>query len=456
MKRILRLWDHYALIQYKFKHLKVKYFSLLAVSTIMCLEAVQQVSAQGAEPAVTAIQLDNIKPLQIGDTIPEYLWHLPLQVVNHPEGLEAITLNDYRNKLIILDFWGTFCGACITAMPEINEVQQQFANEMVVIPVSRSKPDMTEEALQNHRTLQPLGLFSVVEAKALINLFPHGVIPHYVWIDPRGEVVATTASNDVSGANVAMVLHGERPDYTLKTYINTDQPLFFAADGIPEGAGLQQYSIFIKGEIPSLSGGTKARKTGNITNGYSMYNRPLVNMYQIIASKIKGDSIVTMGGVGKKRFVEVDPIEDVSKCTFDFIIPPGRADSLYVFMLASLNQHSGYTGRWVKRMRPCLVLTRTGANGGFIGNAGEQSFRNDSQAIRLLRCPISQLVSRLNWHDISKDRLVFNETGYNGEVDITFYAPFDDFANVRKQLQAQGLDLVEKEREIEIFEITKQ
>lgn len=60
---------------------------LWPIVTIMCLEAVQQVSAQGAEPAVTAIQMDNIAPLQIGDTIPEYLWHLPLCLANHMQRL---------------------------------------------------------------------------------------------------------------------------------------------------------------------------------------------------------------------------------------------------------------------------------------------------------------------------------------------------------------------------------
>src|SRR5690606_1352951 len=141
----LRLRDCYALTKHKRKQYTIRYLSLLAVVMSMCLYAVKQVSAQEAEPAATAVA--DIKPLHIGDTVPEYVWQLPLQVVNHPEGKKVITLNEYRGKMIILDFWGTFCSSCIAAMPRINEVQQQFLDKMVVLPVSWSKPIATEELL---------------------------------------------------------------------------------------------------------------------------------------------------------------------------------------------------------------------------------------------------------------------------------------------------------------------
>src|SRR5690606_33173060 len=132
MKRILRVGEGSALTNHKCKRYTIKYLSLLAVLTSMCLYAVKQASAQQAEPAATA----DIKPLQIGDTIPEWLWHLPLQVVNHPEGRDTITLDDYRGKLIILDFWATWCSACISAMPEANKLFKDNHTQMITLAVS--------------------------------------------------------------------------------------------------------------------------------------------------------------------------------------------------------------------------------------------------------------------------------------------------------------------------------
>src|SRR5699024_5169136 len=55
MKQKLRLGDCYALTKHKRKQTAIRYLSLLAVLTSMCLYAVKQVSTQQAEPAATAV-----------------------------------------------------------------------------------------------------------------------------------------------------------------------------------------------------------------------------------------------------------------------------------------------------------------------------------------------------------------------------------------------------------------
>ncbi len=102
-------------------------------------------SAQSPRKDSGAGGLDQIKPLKIGDTIPELLWNTPLKVVNHPSAREQITLNDYRDKkLIILDFWATWCGSCIKSFPKIAQLQTNFSEVQYLLGNSTSTRNTAE------------------------------------------------------------------------------------------------------------------------------------------------------------------------------------------------------------------------------------------------------------------------------------------------------------------------
>ncbi len=55
-----------------------------------------------------------------------------------PNNGEKVSLNQYKGKKIMLNFWDTFCGACIGEFPIIRETYNRYAKnqkELIVITV---------------------------------------------------------------------------------------------------------------------------------------------------------------------------------------------------------------------------------------------------------------------------------------------------------------------------------
>lgn len=56
------------------------------------------------------------------------------------------SLADAKGKVVIIDFWATYCGPCRKSFPKYQELVDQFAGDLAVIAVSLDSPDDIKEA----------------------------------------------------------------------------------------------------------------------------------------------------------------------------------------------------------------------------------------------------------------------------------------------------------------------
>jgi len=427
MKQVLRLRDCYTQIICIFKSLKIPHSSLFAVLTIMCLEArAQSPDYFGAVPP---------GELNVGDTIPEYVWHLPLQVVNHPEGKETITLDDYRGKLIILDFWAMWCSACFHDFPKQDSLNQQFPNDIAILKATYQTAD---------KITKPI--YSVVGDSILRAYFPYRQIPHYVWIDKTGALVATTASSGLSASNIKKVLHDESWSGNIKVDRDPSRPILLDAEMTDS---LLQYALLYRGRLNGYATETIVRKANGQVRGRAMLNRPIRELFLAAI-------IPLFHELGERHHPKADilpSMPDETRYSMDFIVSPERSDSLYRDLLDFLNASSPYTGRIAKRKTTCLVLRRTGDDGLPVAKEGKPAWMFTEKEAYLRNKPLWVLTQALNGMPDFSPLAVVDETGLTGPVDIRL-SGITTVEALQRDLKRYGLSLVKAERELYQFILT--
>jgi len=154
--------------------------------------------------------IDSIPSLRVGDQLPEDFWKTKHQIYNG-EDLTNQDLSEYKGKLLILDFWATWCGSCVSSLPKLSRLQQNFTGKMKVILVNcyntrDNEKKISDFYLKRKDLFSALQLPTVLNDRSLLQMFPHRIIPHYVWIDANGRVAAITNSEYINAYQIEQLL----------------------------------------------------------------------------------------------------------------------------------------------------------------------------------------------------------------------------------------------------------
>ncbi|WDT68006.1 TlpA family protein disulfide reductase [Cloacibacterium sp. TD35] len=398
------------------------------------------------------------KSLTIGEALPESIWSTPLQIVNHPQ--KTMTLNQDKDKLILLDFWNTWCSSCLANFPKMEELQKQFGDKIKIIPVSNQDRPTLEKFFATKNGQRYKQVVSVAGDKIFHQLFPHRGVPYIAWIKD-GKLLNTTDGAQVTEKTIKELLGGESSSLQTVVQRGRERPLMLSEDFDQEkGISMLSYSFLAKGRIRGMGFGSGFHRSGQTAYGRQFTNLSLLEIFSAITDEIFQKQKRAFNE--KRIIIEVkDPkplenpkdeqgnIVEANLYSYEFIVPLSEADSLYPLMLKNLSQFTDYSADIEKRKVKCLVLKRTSTQDKLKTKSTTTRFSFSVSKTDLQNTSVYALVNNLNALPFIPYPIV-DQTGYKTNIDLKM-GKIEDLNALRKELLLYDVDLVEEEQELDML-----
>ncbi|MFZ6009224.1 MAG: redoxin family protein [Bacteroidota bacterium] len=410
----------------------------------------------------SAVAQNKNSGLVIGDRVPDVVL---TGVINHSS--DQIRLSEFKGKLLIIDFWATWCSPCIAMFPKTDSLQKKFSDKVVFLPVTYQSKEEVSKLFSKAPRLKNILLPMVTGDKTFHELFPHKELPHYVWIGGDGVVRAITGTDEVNVANIQKMLNTSASSLVEKIDVakdyNREIPLLLGHNGIDE-KGLQYHKV-ITSFVPGLqcrfdilrynNGGVRRITATNATLqmlfalAWSNDSR-YFNNNRILAEVNDPDRVTTH----ETNQQIVNAWMQSNTWCYEIIVPQHLSGKVFELMQQDLlDFFPQYTAGVEKRKRMCLVLERTSTADKLKTSGNPTRVDFGYYETTLTNSTITRLVSQLNIYLQHLPTPVVDRTGYTGNIDLRLDADLTQVNTLREALQAYDLDLVERETEIEMLVI---
>lgn len=408
--------------------------------------------------------------IAIGQQVPDVLIRNVSGFNGAGQNLAVLPLSAFRGKLLILDFWATWCSPCVAMIPKMEALQEEFRGRVQFLPVAYQSFEVVD-AFYRKLALQRLGpgkVFSlpvVTEDTTLVGLFPHHTLPHYVWIGADGVVKAITDREAVSAENIKALLNAGSLELKVKKdekmVYDASKPLFFEASDFNDGIFRSQLSGYVVNigrgiykDVDVQSAGPVRRITGR--------NLTIPELFRIAYKKEKKETVLEDGLVEEfdpKNLASADFLDWLKQgrgYCYELMINQQSSARTYALMQDELKGFfSDYRIGLEKRKVQALALVRTSSKDKLRTSGGQPSVYVDGFGCKLTSCFLFVFIERLQVPLQANPLPIIDQTGYTGMVDLELTANMRSIEQINKALARYDLCFVEKPAEIEMLVIRK-
>lgn len=232
---------------------------ILTIIGIVCAFAVHTYAQEGAVS----------ESVQLGSLVPDF----DINILTK-DGTAKKNIKDYRGKVVILEFWATFCGPCFPAMDHLAILHKKFPNDLEVINVTDEERWKVVNFLKKRPTSMPI---AIDIDKSINQLFYHQLMPHTIIIDPQGYIKAITSPEEVTEEVIYLAKSGAilavktKAEFATKTENATAMTVVQAED-----------KSFYKVAVSAQKEGVQSQINKKSDFEYEFINCTIPLMYQVL------------------------------------------------------------------------------------------------------------------------------------------------------------------------------
>ena len=431
------------IIKSLFKNKRIFSWGLLVLWLLVYLLSFRKASAQ------------EIQPVQIGEKVPEITFS---HLVNYKS--QTAKLSDFKGKVVIIDFWDTWCKVCLEHMPEVTELKKRYGSKVQFIHLTSQSSLLVNQFLLHNTGIRNLDLTIAPGDKLGGKLFPYKIVPHVVWIDQQGVYLGSTSYVDVNKSVIDQILHTGSANFTEPKVdiisFDPDKPLFADGNG---GTAKPLYKSLLTNYQPGLPSLEGREDTTSIERYYAV-NLDLFTIYCHALSIspfsltrpqiIYGDTLVERIFKLTKYGNQLAP-----RYCYELFYPKGKSQVANQCILQDLSKWFGLDVSLINQETDCYVLRQ---NHTVIlkstDSVRSNNLREPGNEIRFIKGQyLDVLIDYLNEQPGAKP--VINETGYAGRVDLKLNRNPANIQELNQALAAYGLSLTQERRKLDMLTVSR-
>ena len=387
-------------------------------------------------------QQATIQAPAVGEKAPE----LQLSEVIQGPSLSTISLEKLKGKIVVLEFWTTWCGPCVEAFPHINELVEKYKGKPVVfiaVTTDDSKVLMSSLKEKVARVLynRPLHTWIVMDAEGALtrNRYKISSYPTTILINQAGDIDAITYPLSLNESIFNNLLAG--------------QPSGLARPPAPAVVTAPAPAVADKEKITPVFSATlkkQSKRGGMSSNSNTHYFTESASTTEVLtwAFGINPFRIVFKDTLPDERWT-IDATfpkgqESLAKEYFQKMIPPGWGITVTRDKQAMEVYVMKYSKVPPQKNRSCFTPADPALRGGHLSTSDGAAFATHW----LFSGIMGHCQSLLN-------RLIIDETNLQGYYDLSLFYREGDDASIIEALKDCGLILTKEKRMMEVLYVNR-